>query len=457
MGAPPYALSISHFVSSVGADAGFAAIIGLAILVLLYFAQARETASLRDRFAEAAEQVRQLEVRVAHLSRPVQAAAPQPTVAPRPAAAVNAPVPSRAVRALPSSEVPMAPAGVGAPALSAATRLIPSGDRGAIAIRAGRGRVGSGLGVGAAAGAAGGVAVAEAEDRAGAPQASAGGGVIAPAGPAPATAAGAAAGSGGVTGGGGPARPTNGGGRTPAPAPASGAGAPVHANGGAGPAAPPRPGQDPNRVKRIGATSAGGQSGPPRRPLAPPPSAQRSRFPRALMIVFGLLVLGAIVAAFLVLTSSNSNTNNAKSGTSGAISKAPNSSHRRTTRAAVLRPAQVTVAVLNGTSTSNLAHDVSLKLTNAGYKPATIATATDQTQSATTVGYVPGQRRAAVIVARSLNLGTTAIQPVTQSNRAVACPQATCTAQVVVTVGADLASVATTSPPPSSASAGTTT
>ena len=32
---------------SVGADAGFAAIIGLAILVLLYFAQARETANLR--------------------------------------------------------------------------------------------------------------------------------------------------------------------------------------------------------------------------------------------------------------------------------------------------------------------------------------------------------------------------------------------------------------------------
>ena len=38
----PFALSPSHFISNVGADAGFAALIGLAILVLLYFAHARE-------------------------------------------------------------------------------------------------------------------------------------------------------------------------------------------------------------------------------------------------------------------------------------------------------------------------------------------------------------------------------------------------------------------------------
>jgi hypothetical protein len=453
MGAPPYALSISHFVSSVGADAGFAAIIGLAILILLYFAQARETATLRDRFAEAAEQVRQLELRVAHLSRPVQApAAPQPNVAPRPAAAAAAaaPLPSRTVRALPISEVPMAPAGVGAPALSAATRLVPSRDGGAIAIRPGAAR--AGVGVGAAAGS--GVAVAEVDDRG----ASAGGRVIAPPGPAPATAAGAAAGTGPAPGRGGPPSPTNGGGRTPAPAAAPGANAPSgHANGGSGTAAPARQGQDPHRAKRIGSPSPGGQSGPPRRPLPPPPATRRSPFPRALIVVFGLIVIGAIVAVLLVLTASSGTTTNAKSGTSGAAANAPSSSHHRRTRVAALRPAQVTVAVLNGTSTSNLAHDVSLKLTNAGYKPGAIATATDQTQTATTVGYVPGQRRAALIVARSLNLGSTAIQPVTQSNRAVACPQASCTAQVVVTVGSDLASVATTSPAPSSASSGTTT
>ncbi|HEX8976855.1 MAG TPA: hypothetical protein VF781_10110, partial [Solirubrobacteraceae bacterium] len=81
MAAIPYALSISHFTSSVGADAGFAAIVGLAILILLYFAQARETASLRDRFAEAAEQVRRLELQVAHLARPQAAPVARPEVA----------------------------------------------------------------------------------------------------------------------------------------------------------------------------------------------------------------------------------------------------------------------------------------------------------------------------------------------------------------------------------------
>ena len=39
MPAIPFAFSVHHFITSVGADAGFAAIIGLAILVLLYFAQ----------------------------------------------------------------------------------------------------------------------------------------------------------------------------------------------------------------------------------------------------------------------------------------------------------------------------------------------------------------------------------------------------------------------------------
>jgi hypothetical protein len=346
------------------------------------------------------------------------------------------------------ADVPMAPAGVGAPNLSAATRVIPSGDDDAIAIRPGARRVA----VGAVAGAgAGGVAVAEADREAQAPQAAGGGGVIAPPGPAPATAAGAGAVTGGGTRG-----QTNGGERTPAPAPAAGTGAPSgRGNGGSATAAPSRQGPGADRPYRIAGAPAAGQSAPPRRPVAPPAPARRAGFPRALMIIFGLIVVGAAVALLLVLTSSSGNSTSASSHTSSAISNAP--SHRRKTRAAALKPAQVTVAVLNGTATSNLAHDVSLKLTNAGYKPGTIATATDQTQTATTVGYLPGGRRAALIVARSLNLGATAIQPVTQSNRAVACPQASCTAQVVVTVGSDLASAATTSPAPASSAASTTT
>src|ERR1700722_16349169 len=125
MGAIPFAFSVHHFVNSVGADAGFAAIIGLAILVLLYFAQARETKSLREQSYDAAERVQQLELNVAALSRA------QP--APAGVAAVPAPAPapagfSRPTAATPFAAVPVAPAGVGAPALTAATRLIPASE-----------------------------------------------------------------------------------------------------------------------------------------------------------------------------------------------------------------------------------------------------------------------------------------------------------------------------------------
>src|SRR5712671_1753353 len=87
----PYGFSVHHFVNSVGADAGFASIIGLALLVLLYFAHARETASLRDRLANSDARVDELEARVAQLTTLGRASAQaayygQPAPAPAPAA-----------------------------------------------------------------------------------------------------------------------------------------------------------------------------------------------------------------------------------------------------------------------------------------------------------------------------------------------------------------------------------
>src|SRR6201992_710426 len=142
MASIPYApLSVTHFVNSVGAKAGFASIIGWALLVLLFFTQSRETANLRRRADEAEQQLYQLQLYVDHLSRQrsQQAAAPAtaqstgaPVAAPRAAAAALAR--AAASRAIPGEEeaggnvatlIPAAPAGVGAPALSSATRLIP--------------------------------------------------------------------------------------------------------------------------------------------------------------------------------------------------------------------------------------------------------------------------------------------------------------------------------------------
>ncbi len=142
MDSPSYALSVHHFISSVGSDAGFAAIIGLAILVLLYFAQARETASLREQAYQSAQRVQQLEARLSQLLRsqaqsaPAAAPpAPAPPAVPRPvssrvAAAAVAAAPVAAAVAAPlrrcaAPPPPAAPAGVAAPALTAATRLIP--------------------------------------------------------------------------------------------------------------------------------------------------------------------------------------------------------------------------------------------------------------------------------------------------------------------------------------------
>src|SRR5436305_12320681 len=68
MASMPFALSVHSLVSSVGADAGFAAIVGLAILALLYFAQARETAGLREQAAQSAQRVDQLEARLGELT-----------------------------------------------------------------------------------------------------------------------------------------------------------------------------------------------------------------------------------------------------------------------------------------------------------------------------------------------------------------------------------------------------
>jgi hypothetical protein len=100
----------------------------------------------------------------------------------------------------------------------------------------------------------------------------------------------------------------------------------------------------------------------------------------------------------------------------------------------------VTVAVLNGTSTANLAHNVGQKLVGAGYQEGTIATAQDQTHSSTIAAYLPGFKRDALAVAGTLKLKPAAVQAVDSSTQAVACPPpSTCKANVVVTVGSDLA------------------
>ena len=149
----PFAFSVHHFVTQVGAYVGFAAVVGLALMVLLFFAHARETATLRRRAEESDERVDRLESYVEQLARMGAAAAqsaaavragvtpppasatrvaPAGRVAPRAAAAAAAVSVSRVVPGpVIGQREPaptFAPAGVGAPALASATKLIPAGD-----------------------------------------------------------------------------------------------------------------------------------------------------------------------------------------------------------------------------------------------------------------------------------------------------------------------------------------
>jgi hypothetical protein len=155
-----------------------------------------------------------------------------------------------------------------------------------------------------------------------------------------------------------------------------------------------------------------------------------------LAVLAGLLGVAVVVVVLLLLTGGSSSTS---STNSSRASNAP----RRHRPATTFNTSQVTVAVLNGTATSNLAHDVAQQLTGAGYEPGTIATATDQTHPTTIVAYLPGFKRDALAVAGTLKLKPTAVQPVDASTQAVACPPpSTCKANVVVTVGSDLVATA---------------
>ncbi|MGZ4246837.1 MAG: LytR C-terminal domain-containing protein [Solirubrobacteraceae bacterium] len=390
----PLALSVHHFIDSVGADAGFAAIIGLAILVLLYFAQARETANLREQAYESAQRVAQLEARLTSLARQ-QAAAAQVAPAAR-VGGMRAPAPAPAPAfAGAVAMAPGPPAGVAAPALSAATRLIPA------------------------------VPIAEPEPpvpEQGAPEPdeqpvdnTALGGLP------PATAAAAAGGNGGngASQGGVTSPPRV----TPPPRgvlPPVGAGRPAQA------------------ARRPGAASAAAGRGP----VAPPPRfsepPRRRLGLRIAMLAVGALVIAAIVVALLHFTNSGGSSPNSTRASN--TSNAPSTSTARHKRTATVVPSAVTVSVLNGTATNGLAGRISSQLSSAGYKPGRVATASDQTRTATIVAYMPGHKTDALAVAKSLKLGPASVQPVDPATQAVACTVSTqCTSQVVVTVGTDLA------------------
>jgi hypothetical protein len=396
MASLPFALSVHHFISSVGADAGFASLIGLALLVLLYFAHARETATLRSRADEAGLRVQELEMHLADLADQVAALPAEISVRATGSrvAAASIGTAQHAVGAPGAGYAPLAPAapaGMAAPALAAATRLIPIPELLVAEPEPGTANGGangaSRVPVGASAGTVERpIGVDEAPARPGGPRP--------PAGPGRAV--------------GGPGRPN---------------GAQSRPVGGQRPG-PGRAGGYPN--------SATGRPGIPARP-----APKRSRAGRVILaLVVALIAAGVVVAAVVVLSNRGKSHKPAKSS---VVSGATN--HRTNSRSVLVKPSDVTVSVLNGTDLQGLAARVSAELAQQGFRKGAVTNAANQTQTTSVVAYAaPANRIEALAVAQSLKLSANTVQAVNPNTKQIACTASAqgCTSLVYVTVGSDL-------------------
>jgi LytR cell envelope-related transcriptional attenuator len=189
----------------------------------------------------------------------------------------------------------------------------------------------------------------------------------------------------------------------------------------AGVVPPPRGQVRPGTIPPTGRRPAGSPAGP----------ESRGGISRPILItLIGLGIVAVIVLVFVV----------AGLGSSSSASHTSSASASRRTTPAVFRPESVTVAVLNGTSVSQLAHHVAAHLNQLGYRQGTVATASDQTRTTTVVAFMPDEHTDALHVANALKLKSASVQAMDAATKAVACPPGqACKANVVVTVGTDLA------------------
>ncbi|HWV86669.1 MAG TPA: LytR C-terminal domain-containing protein [Capillimicrobium sp.] len=419
----PAALSVPSQVETIGAIAGLAAILGLAVLSMLYFAQARELKRLREWAGRAPERAAELQGRavVAAQQRRVQAQpvrqAAQPATPAGQAAQARPSVPGA-----PGSAPAATPGTPGAPgtAPTPGTPGAPGAPRPATAAPA--------TAAGAAATAAGGApgTTAPANGQTGTPGA-----------PATPGAPGADQGAGDAAAPAAPAAPAGDDQPTTAqPAPAAPAGVPQPLTPPAARPAPAAPaarsrGAQPLRASTPAATippRGGGRGG------APAGGGGRGRG-RAIALVTGavVLVLAAGVFAFTQLGGDDEPSGGRAATTEGNAFGEPARTTREGTREERVPRGETTVAVLNGTTVPGLARAVADRIEAAGYRIGNVTNAPDQQRSATQVSYQEGNERVARQVARTINAGSDAVVPIDEVIQATAGADAL----VVVTVGAD--------------------
>lgn len=399
MTALPLALSLSSSFTQVGALAAFAALVGIAVMSLLFFSQARELKRLRE-WADAeperaAEREQRLSAAVAlriqrataEVARPVARAA---SAAP-PATKVAKEVPAFAL-------LPAAPAIVGTgkatpePTPAEEPRAEPAVQTPEPVSVAAENHV---------------------EERA------------------PVLAAVAAAPAEAATGVETP--------RAPSP-PRSPAAEPVRRGA---PEAPPAPRRTPSRERTPG-------SPPPRRRTrnGPPPGPpflreEARRGSRAPLLLVGAAVVAVVVVLVVVLGSGGSSPSANKGARANLTSSSTTTSQARHTSSTATQPseasspatnpAETRVVVLNATETEGLAHRLSGDLQQSGYALAEPLSGKPSAHSTSVVQYTTGHRTDAEHVAQTLEISQ--VQPLEASVGALATG-----ATVIVIAGQDKSS-----------------
>jgi hypothetical protein len=166
--------------------------------------------------------------------------------------------------------------------------------------------------------------------------------------------------------------------------------------------------------------------------LPPRPKPRGGLTGRYLAVVLaGLLVLGG-AAAYGVTQLTGGDSGSSTSGVSANDGAQNGSAQRTRKQGGAVKPANVTVAVLNGTTVPGLAATLSDEVGAAGFKVGTITNFSDQQLAESVVQYAPGHQAEARAVSR--RLGIAQREPVSPSSQALAGD-----ATVIVIAGADKA------------------
>ena len=397
-------------VETVGSYAGFAAVVGLGVLSLLYFSQAREVKRLREWAGRAPERALELEQRVqADAQRRVVA---EP-LAPASAAAQTAAARQTAAAAELYAKLPPPPP-------PPAPLIGPPGQLARPATPAATASPASAAGVTAP-------AVGSAPTATPTP-------TPAPGSPAPAVLPGATAGAAGS-----------------APSPSASAPTSSPTTVAAAAAAAARQAATSSRAVSPPPTSNGaGQetheseaARPSPLPVLPEAPASGSDEDRGFSVVRIVAIVGGAVAVVLIAvvlmisltgddpkpTPNDFGTSTPAAATPSDTSAGPSSTPSPNGSTARVDRKSIKIAVLNGTRQTGLARGVADKLGESGFTIGTVGNNTDQQVPQTTVSYSPGNERAAQTVAELIKVDRSSVQSI-DANTSVATD-----ADVVVTVG----------------------